>query len=101
MTRNEWCKRYFRDGGTVRSLIYGEISDTSKSVWGFRDRFDPTNVRLLDLWHELKRWYRRAEESVADYEAEQRLEEEKVRLETQMALVMPTELCRIADQLEK
>lgn len=99
--RKEWLRTWFREGHTVRDLIYQEISDTSKSVWGFRDRFDPSNVRLLDLWEEMKSWHRRAEQDLIDYQEEQKLHEERERLETQLARVMPTEFDRIADELEK
>jgi hypothetical protein len=99
--KKEWLRTWFRDGYTVRDLIYQEISDTSKSVWGFRDRFDPSKVRLLDLWYELKEWHRRAEQDFIDYQEEVKFHEERERLETQLARVMPTEFDRIADELEK
>ncbi len=83
--RQEWLRTWFREGHTVRDLIYQEISDTSKSVWGFRDRFDPSKVRLLDLWEEMKSWHRRAEEDLIDYQWEREFQEDQERLETQLA----------------
>ena len=82
-----------------RSALYSEISDVSKEVWGFRDRFDWTKWTKEELQSCLDEWYARAEAERAFEREQEELakQDERDHVAAVRAAMSPTECFTLGD----
>ena len=62
-----------------KAILYSAISDASKDAWGFRTRFDYTQLTVEELEAELARWIQAVQDSIRQEEEYERYLEEEAR----------------------